>query len=67
MKQICPKLGHLVGVRKGSALDKDGDYAHYRNYGLIVNTRGIEVQVLLPSGLFSWVRRDQLEVINANR
>ena len=70
MKQICPRLGHLVRARKNSSLEKDTAHARdgwWQNCGLIVDTRGIEVQVMLPVGELSWVRRDNVEVISESR
>jgi hypothetical protein len=73
MKPICPRLGHLVRVREGSALARDIDpsgvygaeISHaWQNCGIVVATRGIEVQVLLAGEMFSWVRRDNVEVIS---
>ena len=64
--KTCPKLGHLVRPRKNSALAKDisdNRKDPWQNCGLIVDAHGIEVQVLLPPGVFSWVRRDNVEVI----
>ncbi len=68
-----PDVGHLVRVREGSALARDVEAASvyadelsraWQSCGIVVATRGIEVQVLLPGELFSWVRRDNVEVID---
>ena len=73
MRSIKPDIGHLVRARERSALARDivGDAGPisqaWRSCGLIVATRGIEVQVLLPGVMFSWVRRDNVEVIDADR
>jgi hypothetical protein len=76
MRPIKPDVGHLVRVREGSALARDisalGVYVDeisqaWRGYGIVVATRGIEVQVLLPGELFPWVRRDNVEVISETR
>jgi len=77
MKLICPRVGHLVRVREGSALARDiypfVDSDHeasqaWQSCGIVVAARGIEVQVL-PSlhGVLSWVRRDNVEVIDEGR
>ena len=72
MRSIKPDIGHLVRVRKGSALARDVNAASayadkisqaWQSCGIVVATRGIEVQVFLPGELFSWVRRDNVEVI----
>jgi len=61
MRSIKPDVGHLVRARHRSALDYDlGTLAT----GLVVNKRGIEVEILLSPGIFSWVRRDLVEVIS---
>ena len=68
-----PDVGHLVKVREGSALARDVDasgvYADeisqaWQSCGIVVATRGVEVEVLLQGELFSWVRRDNVEVID---
>jgi hypothetical protein len=65
-RPICPKLGHLVRARKDSPLAKDAvtPNSAWQSCGVIVDTRGIEIQVMLACGVLSWVRRDQVEVIN---
>jgi len=72
-KSICPRLGHLVRARPQSALAKDAAHPYdiithaWQSCGLVVDTRGIEVQVLLPGEVLSWVRRDNVEVISEGR
>ena len=71
MNAIKPDVGHLVRVREGSALARDLELGlrfkdvtrAWQSCGIVVATRGIEVQVLLSGELFSWVRRDNVEVI----
>jgi hypothetical protein len=73
MRSIKPDVGHLVRVRERSALardiaGRDGLISQaWRNCGIVIATRGIEVQVLLPGEVFSWVRRDNVEVIDGSR
>jgi hypothetical protein len=69
LRPICPRLGHLVRARRGSPLHRDAknNFAAWQNCGLVVDTRGIEVQVLLPGEVLSWVRRDNVEVISETR
>jgi hypothetical protein len=68
-----PDVGHLVRVREHSALARDvagfdGPISRaWQNCGIVIATRGIEVQVLLPGEVFSWVRRDNVEVIDGTR
>jgi|2_EtaG_2_1085320.scaffolds.fasta_scaffold21461_1 hypothetical protein len=78
MRPIKPDVGHLVRIREGSALARDISALErsvyvdeisqaWRGYGIVVATRGIEIQVLLPGELFPWVRRDNVEVISETR
>jgi len=66
MRSIKPDIGHLVRAREYSALARDITAADspWRNCGIVIARRGIEVQVLLPGNVFSWVRRDNVEVID---
>jgi len=59
--KICPRVGHLVRPLPESPLAWDVAqlFPDSQPCGIIVNSRGIEVQVLFPLGVFSWVRRDQ--------
>jgi len=49
----CPNLGDLV--------------SWFETTGIIIQKRGIEVRVLIPSRSFQkiWMRRDAVEVLNA--
>ena len=75
MKPICPRVGHLVRVREDSVLERELDLGlrfndvtrAWRGCGLVVATRGIEVQVFLSGTIFSWVRRDNVEVVDESR
>ena len=73
LKSICPRLGHLVRARPQSALAKDAANPYdiitqaWQSFGLIVDTRGIQVAVLLPGEVLSWVHRDNVEVVNESR
>jgi len=69
MRTTCPRLGHLVRARRGSPLHRDAknNFPGWLYQGLVVATRGIEVHVLLSDGIFSWVRRDNVEVISEYR
>ena len=64
MRPIKPDIGHLVRARHKSNLAADCGSAMT---ALVVNKRGIEVQVILPKGMLAWVRRDQVEVIDGSR
>jgi hypothetical protein len=55
-----PDIGHLVRARNRTRSVALPDTA---TPALVVDKRGIEIQVLLPSGRFSWIRRAQVEVI----
>ena len=70
MKRVKPDIGHLVKPRRGAF---SGDVMVLQDtilplwdkiLGLIVDKRGIEVQVLFSGedGLH-WVRRDSLKVL----
>ncbi|GEM_PF-5088399 len=61
MRTVKPDVGHLVRARNRSALERD---IGTTTSAIVVDKRGIEVRVLLPVGTLSWVRRDQVEVIN---
>ena len=63
MKRICPKPGHLVRARNRSPLEHDVGAI---NAALVVDKRGIEVEVMI-NGRLAWVRRDLLEVISESR
>ena len=67
--KICPRVGHLVRPLPDSPLAWDVAqlFPDSQPCGIIVSARGIEVQVLFPLGVFSWVRRDNLEVLNGYR
>lgn len=62
---IKPDIGHLVRARAGSVLDID--LSKLRPTAIVVDKRGIEVQIVLPFGKQVWVRRDLLEVISEAR
>ena len=71
MNRVKPDIGHLVEPRRAAfsgnvmVLDRDTILPLWdKILGLIVDKRGIEVQVLFSGndGLH-WVRRDSLEVI----
>jgi hypothetical protein len=61
VRTVKPDVGHLVRARNRSALEHD---IGTTTSAIVVDKRGIEVRVLLPVGTLSWVRRDQVEVIN---
>jgi len=61
MRPIKPDIGHLVRARNRSGLAADFGS---EMTALVVNKRGIEVQVILPIGILTWVRKDQVEVID---
>jgi len=62
MKEVCPKPGHLVRARNWS----DSSLPPARNTALVVDARGIEVQVMINSR-FTWIRRDRVEVVSESR
>ena len=75
MKRVKPDIGHLVEPNPAAfggnvmVLDRDTILPLWdKILGLIVDKRGIEVQVLFSGndGLH-WVRRDSLEVISESR
>jgi len=70
MKRTKPDIGHLVEPREGAfggnvmvlqdtVLRKTGN-----TVGLIIDKRGIEVQVLFSGDGLHWVRRASMEVIS---
>ena len=61
MNKICPKPGHLVQARNRS--QPINDYSSARNTAIVVDKRGVDVQVMI-NGRLTWVRRDLLEVVD---
>jgi len=55
--KIKPNVGHLVEVT-----EIEGEIAKGTT-GLVVNKRGIEVQIMMPNDQLVWIRRDLTEVI----
>jgi hypothetical protein len=56
-----PKVGHLV------RFPADVDLIPTGTTGIIVDTRGIEIQVMMPDNDMVWIRRGLVEVISDSR
>ena len=56
-RPTTPKEGHLV------RFPADVDLIPQGTTGIIVDTRGVMIQVMMPDNNMEWIRRDLVEVI----
>jgi hypothetical protein len=56
-RDTTPTMGHLV------RFPKVVDHIPMGTTGIIVDTRGIEIQVMMPDNNMVWIRRDLVEVV----